>query len=366
MIHSSGSAVSLVSTEGDGAPAVLQVGGRLPEWLPRWEIIAAVLLVIGSVYLSKVVMWLLARPVGRRFERAGVQRVVLGSARTLTVAAAVAVAAVLLGLDAGNVLLSVTVISAVIGVVLAPIARSVLAGMLVLVDRPFAVGDFVELDTGERGFVDEITIRYTRIYTLENAYVLLSNSEIREREITNYTAGDRRTRLSLRVQVPYEDDLGEARRIMEEAARDCQDVIDGGPQIRVGRSRYPAAPTCYVEEFADSGVVLNLRFWTTEPSKMLTVRSTIRTQVLSALDDAGIDIPYPHTHHVFDETSGRAKVTVDAEPETPAKARAATDGGEPSDAGVPETGIGAAPRRRDGGDEAYDPGIRVRDGDCES
>lgn len=357
------------------APAPGVIDRQLPELLAaRWEYAVAALLVAGSVYLSKAVVWLLARPVARRVERAGLQRVTLGAVRSLTVAAAVAVAAVLVGFEPGDVLLSVTVISAVIGVVLAPVVRSVLNGTLVLLDRPFTVGDFVELETGERGFVDEITIRYTRIYTLENAYVLLSNSEIRQREITNYSADDDRTRLSLRVTVPYETDVSEARSILEKAARDCEDVIVGGPKIRVGRSRYPSAPTCYVEEFADHGVLLHLSFWTTDPGKMLTVRSKIRTRVLAAFDDAGIDIPYPHTHHVFDETSGRAKVSIDAEPEV-----ATADGGTGSVTRGPSDGVDADRQspdadhgssevdhrssgadRRASEDEGYDPGIGER------
>ncbi|MFB6068304.1 MAG: mechanosensitive ion channel family protein [Halobacterium sp.] len=274
--------------------------------------VLAGLLVVGvGAYLSKFLVRLLGRPVARRFRRQSVAQVVLAAVRVSTVLVFTVLAAGVVGFRLGDVVLSVTVFSAVLGIVLAPIVGSIISGLFVLADQPYEIGDMIELgDT--RGFVDDITLRYTKIFTLDNTFIVISNSSIREREVTNFSAEDERTRLSLQLLVTYECDVGRAREILERAARDCEDVIEGGPDIRIGSGRYPAKPTCLVEEYADDGVLLNLRFWTRTPYKIPRVRSNVQERVWEMLDDADVEIAYPHQHLVFDETSGQARVAVES------------------------------------------------------
>jgi hypothetical protein len=134
---------------------------------------------------------------------------------------------------------------------------------------------------------------------------------MRDRDVINYSAEDPRTRLRLDVLVTYEGDLAEARTLIERAARKVEVVVSGGPDIRIGSARYPAAPTCYINEFADHGVLLTLRYWAREPYKLLTVRSAVQENVWEALDDADVEMAYPHSHLVFDETSGTLPISLD-------------------------------------------------------
>jgi len=219
----------------------------------------------------------------------------------------------LVGLQAGDILISVTVFSAVVGVILAPLAGSIINGLFVLADQPYEIGDMIELvDTDRRGFVDDITIRYTKIFTLDNTFIVIPNSSIRDRDVINYSAEDERTRLSLSLVVTYEGDMEQARSIMERAARNVDEVIGGGPDIRIGAARYPAAPTAYVDQYGDHGITLTLRYWAKQPYKLLTVRSKVNQRVRQGiLDSDDVEIAYPHRHHVFDETSGTAQVDVD-------------------------------------------------------
>jgi small-conductance mechanosensitive channel len=269
------------------------------------------LVIVGvGAYLSKFLVRLLGRPVARRFQRQSVAQTVLAGIRVSTVLVFSVLAASAIGLQLGDIVLSVTVFSAVLGIVLAPIVGSIINGVFVLADQPYEIGDMIELgDT--RGFVDDITLRYTKIFTLDNTFIVLSNSTIREREVTNFSAEDERTRLSLKLLVTYECDIEQARKILERAARDCDDVVEGGPDIRIGSGRYPAKPTCLIEEYADHGVLLNLRFWTRTPYKIPRVRSDVQEAVWSMLDDADVEIAYPHQHLLFDETSGQARVAVE-------------------------------------------------------
>ncbi len=108
-------------------------------------------------------------------------------------------------------------------------------------------------DEGHRGFVEDITMRYTKIFTLQNTFIVISNSEIQQRDVINYSAEDERTRISVAFEITYESDLEAARRHAERSARGVDNVISGGPDIRIGSARYAAAPVCTVQEYADNG-----------------------------------------------------------------------------------------------------------------
>lgn len=199
---------------------------------------------------------------------------------------------------------SITVLTAAVAVVAAPVIGSIVSGLFVLTDQSYEVGDMVRIiDTADdtTGFIEDITLRYTKIFTLDNTFPVIPNGTIRDRDVINYSAEDSRTRLSLDILVTYEGDLDAARDLIERAARDVDVVIRGGPDIRIGSARYPAAPTCYINEYADSGVLLTLRYWMREPYKLLTVRSAVQENVWERLDGAHVEFAYPHTQVVFDD-----------------------------------------------------------------
>jgi Small-conductance mechanosensitive channel len=291
--------------ESTDAAAAEVVSSLVPAWLqfPGYRIAAALLVVALGVSLSKLLVSLLGRPVARRVERQSVAQIVLGGVRGGTIALALIIAGSIVGLQIGNIVLSVTVFSAVVGIILAPIVGNVLNGIFVLADQPFEIGDMVKLDDGTRGFVDDITIRYTKIFTLDNTFLVIPNGNVRDRDVVNYSAEDERTRLSLDVLVTYDSDLSEARRQMELAARDTDNVINGGPDIRVGSARYPASPGCFITDFADNGVLLRLRYWVTKPYQIAAVESAVRTAIRQRFIDAEgtLEMAYPHRQLVFED-----------------------------------------------------------------
>jgi small-conductance mechanosensitive channel len=322
------------------------------EALLRWlwgfqsvRVAVAALVVVLGIVLSKFLVRLLGRPVARRFDRQSVAQTILGIIRVSTVVVATFVAGSMVGLGIGDIVLSVTVFSAVLGIVLAPIVGSIINGVFVLADNPYEIGDMIELEDGRRGFVDDITLRYTKILTLENSFLVVPNSAMRERDVTNFSAEDERTRLSLPLLVTYEGDLEEARRLMVRAARNCDGVIEGGPDIRIGSARYPAKPTTLIDEYADSGVLLNLRYWVRTPYKIPRIESTVRERIWTALEGADVEIAYPHQHLLFDEHSGTARVAVEDGDALPPS---------PEESGV--TGREPMERTEDGVDAAADDG----------
>ncbi|MFC7007884.1 mechanosensitive ion channel family protein [Halalkalicoccus salilacus] len=279
-------------------------------------VIALAVLFVGW-YCSRLAVRMLGRPVAQRFERQSLTRTVLRMIRLSIMLATVAVAAGVMGIGAGNILLSVTVLSAAVGIILAPIVGNIISGLFVLADQPYEIGDMIEIvdarETGLQGFIEDITLRYTKILSQDNTVLVVPNATIRERDVINYSAEDERTRRTLDMTVTYEGDLDEARRIMVRSARGVDGVIAGGPTIRIGSARYPARPTCHIAQYADHGVLLRLRYWLRTPYYDATIRSEIQSQIWEELEEADVDIPYPHMHHVFDETSGEARVANHAE-----------------------------------------------------
>ena len=158
---------------------------------------------------------------------------------------------------------------------------------------------------------------------------------MRDRDVVNYSAEDTRIRLTLDVGVTDESDIPTAREQMEAAARAVEGVIKGGPDIRVGSARYPASPTCYIREFGDSEVALRLRYWAKEPYKQTAIRSKVLTNVWTRFEEHDIEIPYPHSHLVFDDTSGEMQVaTREIDAEAPSSPGGATR--READAGTEE------------------------------
>ncbi|MFC6824667.1 mechanosensitive ion channel family protein [Halopelagius fulvigenes] len=323
------------------------LGNVLPEWLfvPGWQYVAAAVVLVAGYALSQYASRLLGRRVARRFRRQSVAQTVLRLIRFSVMAVAVAVAINLLGFEFGDIVLSVTVFSAVLGVVLAPLVGSIISGLFILADEPYEIGDMIELEDGRRGFVDEITIRYTKVYTLDNTSLVIPNANMRERFVTNYSAEDERIRLSLQVLVTYESDVERARTLMENAASGVDEVIEGGPNIRIGSARYPARPTAYIDEFADNGILVTLRYWAKKPYKLLTVRSRIQTKLWEQFEsDPDVEMAYPHQHVVFDDTSGtlHAEMTANGEAENPTASA-------PDAAANPDEGT-SSPRGTNSGD----------------
>ncbi|MFD1515052.1 mechanosensitive ion channel family protein [Halomarina rubra] len=302
---------------------------NIPDWAA--QLVLTLLVVFLAWYGARFLTQTFGRRVARRFRRPSVTRTVLRMMRGAVYALGFLTILGIYEVSLGDITISLTVFSAVIGIVLAPIVGSYIQGVFVLADQPYEVGDMIELvgqDPPQRGFVEDITLRYTKIFTLNNTFLVVPNGTMRERDVINYSAEDSRARLTLDVLVTYEGDLSEARDLVEDAARGVDRVLEGGPDIRIGSARYPAAPTCYIESFADHGVNLRLRYWVREPYKLLTVRSRVQERIWERLDDVAVEIAYPHAHLYFDDTSGELPVAV-RDGERRASADDAADGATP-------------------------------------
>ncbi|WP_330631279.1 mechanosensitive ion channel family protein [Halocatena halophila] len=285
----------------------------LMDWLPNDIARLLMVLIIMSVawYISNAVIRVLEDRIHQRFDRPSVARTVLRSIRMGILGLGVLLVMISVFKVSGpDLTISVAAFSAMAGVVLAPIVGSVVSGLFVLADQPYEVGDMIELvDTDQRGFVQDITIRYTKIRAVDNTFLVIPNGAMRERDVRNYTAEDHRTRLELPIGITYESDLETAQSVIERVAADCDGVISAGPPIRVGTTRYPARPNCLFEGFGANSVDLELHYWTDEPERYKQVQSRVIKQIFQVVSEHDdVAFAYPHTHLVFDDTSGTMSV----------------------------------------------------------
>ena len=161
------------------------------------------------------------------------------------------------------------------------------AGVLIIIFRPFKIGDFIDAG-GVKGIVEEISIFTTNLRTPDNLGVIVPNSAITSGSITNFAAKDTR-RIDLTFGISYDDDIATAKRTIWEVLNADERILKD------------PAPIVGVMELADSSVNLVVWPWV-KRADFLTVKFDLNERVKAALEGAGCSIPYPqrdvHLHTV--------------------------------------------------------------------
>ena len=219
--------------------------------------------------------------------------------------------------------------SVAVGFAFKDILQNFFAGVLILLRKPFVVGDQIRVKEYE-GTVEEINTRSTRLKTYDGELVIIPNGDVYTSTITVRTAYPTR-RVKFSVGIGYGDSIEEARSTILRVVAAAEGVLA------------EPGPWAYVEELAGSSVNFAVYFWTDAPqATVLKVRDRVATAIKLALDAAKIDMPFPHTVVLYhDQTGGLAADRVGT---------AARDGGPDAapdgapDAGTPAEGD-AAPAR---------------------
>ncbi len=154
------------------------------------------------------------------------------------------------------------------------------SGVLLIVFRPFKVGDFVEAG-GTSGTVEEIQIFTTVLKTPDNKRVIVGNSSITGSTITNYSANETR-RVDLVFGIGYRDDIARARDIIRR-------ILDADERVLED-----PAPAIFVLQLGESSVDLAVRPWA-RGGDYWGVHADVTERVKLAFDEAGISIPFPQT-----------------------------------------------------------------------
>ncbi|GAB4546733.1 MAG: mechanosensitive ion channel family protein [Thermodesulfovibrionia bacterium] len=161
------------------------------------------------------------------------------------------------------------------------------AGIHILVEKSIRVGDFIKLETGQEGYVVDITWRTTRIRMLPNNMVVIPNSKLSQSIVTNYYLPEKRMSLQIPVSVSYSSDPDRVERILLEEAKKAVGEIPGllsepEPVVRFipgfGESSLDFTLVCHVQEFTDQ----------------YPVQHELRKRIFRRFKEEGIEIPFPH------------------------------------------------------------------------
>ncbi len=163
------------------------------------------------------------------------------------------------------------------------------AGVMLLIFRPFGVGDYVEI-AGETGFVKDLQLFFTRLRTRDNRLIVIPNGDIFGSTIENIFAYDE-IRVDCDVGTDYPADIDDTRAVLLEAARQVDDRIEerGEQAALVG--------------LGGSSIDWQVRIWAT-PDDYFRLKQELTRQVKYHLDEAGIGIPYPQRDVHLDRVNG--------------------------------------------------------------
>ncbi len=183
------------------------------------------------------------------------------------------------------------VTSVAVGFAFKDILQNFFAGILILLRKPFVVGDQIAVN-GHEGTVEEINTRSTRLKTYDGERVILPNGDVYTSSIVVRTAYPTR-RVTFTVGIGYADSIETARATILRVVAAAEGVLaDPGPWA-------------YVSELAGSSVNFTVYFWThAQQATVLAVRDRVATAIKEGLDAAHIDMPFPHTVLLFHDQTG--------------------------------------------------------------
>lgn len=167
-----------------------------------------------------------------------------------------------------------------IGFGLQGVVNNFVSGLVLMFERPIQPGDMVDT-VGASGTVREIGLRATILRTFDGADVVVPNGLLLSGNLTNWTMFDRSRRIEMPVNVAYGSDPARVLAVLGAAARETPGVAD-----------HPA-PVVLMTGYADSTLNFSVRVWTQDVGGWVTLRSELLARMLAALQQAGINIPYP-------------------------------------------------------------------------
>lgn len=246
-----------------------------------WKIILAIVILwVGSIIAGSI-----KRFIGRRIDNnkriddtlSNFIKSMVGYALTIAVWLA---ALSVLGVQLASIFVILSSLVLAIGLALQGSMSNVAAGLLILLTRPYKIGDYVEI-AGDEGTVEDLNVFTTTLRTLDNIKVITSNGAVRGGTIRNYTSLGVR-RVDVDFGIDYDDDINTAIDIIKTTAGKHDKVLSD-----------PDGPWAKVSCLNDSSVDIQMRVWC-HPDDYWDVRFDLIKSVKEAFDAGGISIPYPH------------------------------------------------------------------------
>ncbi len=259
-----------------------KVGGWVEDLLRTiWNFIPKLLLATAIFILGWWISKLLCKLIKKAFLKSNtdpaavsfIYSFLLCALRIVVIITAIAQ----LGVNITALLTAIGAATVTIGLALQDTMKNIASGVMIIINKPFRAGDYVEFETLQ-GTVQKILITNTYLLTIDNREVIIPNSRITNNNIINYTAQDLRC-LDLKYNISYSDDIAEAKRVILE-------VLDTDKRFL----KVPE-PLIAVTEHGDNAVVILTRVWC-KTSDYWDLYYYIQEQIKLSFDKAGITIPF--------------------------------------------------------------------------
>ncbi|MDX1502981.1 MAG: mechanosensitive ion channel family protein [Thermoanaerobaculia bacterium] len=185
-------------------------------------------------------------------------------------------------LDVGGILLGAGVLGLALGLAAKDTLANIFSGIFILADAPYQTGDYIVLDSGERGQVTQIGLRSTRLLTRDDIEVTVPNAVIGNAKIVNESGGPwPKRRVRVKVGVAYGSDVDRVRQVLEEiAAAEPRMTEEPSPRVRF-------------RAFGDSSLDFELLGWIDEAALRGQVVDALLTAIYKRFAAEGIEIPFP-------------------------------------------------------------------------
>lgn len=251
-------------------------------------VLCAVVFVLGR----KLIHWIL-KIMKRSLEKAnvdaGVIQFTVSAGNALLYGLLIVNIAVSLGVKESSVAALLGTAGVTAGLALQGGLANLAGGVLLLVFKPFVVGDYIIQDqaNGCEGTVAKIEICYTTLLSMDNKKIVVPNGTLANSTIINVTAKENR-KLEIKIGISYESDIQKVKHILETILQEDSDTKSDSEMV------------VFVDELADSAVIMGLRVWVPTDSYW-NVKWRLNEKIKEAFDENGIEIPYEqldvHIHH---------------------------------------------------------------------
>jgi len=241
-------------------------------------LLAVVVFVIG-VQLIKLVRSIIRKSMKRANAEVGAVQFVDSFVKAALYMVLVLMIASSFGLDAASIVAVLGSAGVAIGLAVQGSLSNLAGGVLILILKPFKVGDYIREDSsGKEGTVTEIQIFYTKLLTFDNQTVILPNGNLANNSLVNVSAEACR-RMDIRVGISYRADLKKAKEVLRQVLEDDGKTVKDRDML------------VFVDELAESAVVLGVRCWFAQED-FWSGKWRVTENCKLALDEAGIEIPY--------------------------------------------------------------------------
>jgi len=188
------------------------------------------------------------------------------------------------GIDPTAWLASAGVIGIAVGFAARDSLANLFSGIFIVADAPYKIGDYIVLDSGERGKVTNLGMRSTRLLTRDDVEVTIPNAVIANAKIVNESGGPwEKERIRVPVGVAYGSDVDEVCTILEQVAQSHKEVV-----------RQPA-PRVRMRAFGASSLDFELLAWIDHPELRGRIRHDLLKSIYKSFNQKGVEIPFPQT-----------------------------------------------------------------------